>query len=130
MLTALAVAGHQVLVPITLADRDLDWHQLSDPATPRRSGLAAIAGAASVLVPASPSITRETGSAGAVAPTTGRWPGSRRHPVTAALLFADELVEPRSRPNRGIGRSGAVTPAGWLEPRPEWTREQVMPHHG
>lgn len=47
---ALVAAGHRVLVPITLPDLDLDWHDVTDPArTPL--GLEAVAEADVVLAP-------------------------------------------------------------------------------
>ena len=49
---ALADAGHEVLVPITLADLDLDWRRLDDPDDPASGlGAAALARVDLVLAP-------------------------------------------------------------------------------
>ena len=112
LLTALAVAGYQVLLPITLADRDLDWRLTSNP-TPL--GPTAIADAAAVLLPAY--AVDHQGN------RLGRGGGSydralarlAANTVTAALLFADELVESVliEAWDRPVGN--VVTPAGWLK---------------
>lgn len=109
LLSVLAEAGHRVLVPITLADRDLDWHQLSDPAP---LGRAAISSASVVLVPAFAvdSFGHRLGRGGgsydrALSRVT---PGTR----VVALLFNEEVVaevptEPWDRPVHY-----AITPEG------------------
>ena len=110
LLTALAAAGFRVLVPITLADRDLDWHELSDP-TPL--GRTSIATASLVLLPAYAVDHRGNRlgrGGGSYDRALARLPDDT---VTAALLFADELIEsvPTEPWDRPVGN--IVTPSGW-----------------
>jgi 5-formyltetrahydrofolate cyclo-ligase len=121
LLTGLHERGVRVLVPITRADRDLDWttwtpHRQPAPLAvggPGDLGPEAIAAADVVLVPALAVAVDGT--------RLGRGGGSydralaRRaaHSVAAALVFADEVVpalpsDPWDRPV-----DVAVTPEGW-----------------
>ncbi|MDQ2837863.1 MAG: 5-formyltetrahydrofolate cyclo-ligase [Actinomycetota bacterium] len=127
LLANLTEAGYQVIVPLTRPDRDLDWLLWKSPAAsePDRSadpadrlGLAAIAGAALVLVPAF-AVDRH-------GHRLGRGGGSydralSRVPTStpiAALLYRDELLD--AVPNDVWDRpvSAVVTPAGWVELTP------------
>ena len=116
LLVELHRAGYQVLVPITLPDRDLDWavwrltRQARLPLGPD-----AIATAALVLLPAF-AVDR-------AGRRLGRGGGSydralARVPAgtpTAALLFDDELVDEVPVDDWDRPVSAVVTPSGWLD---------------
>jgi 5-formyltetrahydrofolate cyclo-ligase len=122
LLAALHERGVRVLVPITLADRDLDWTDW----TPRRSptalevggdpdlGRDAIAVADIVLVPAL--------AVAVDGVRLGRGGGSydralrRRaaHSVAAALVFGTEVVPSLPHDAWDMPVDAAVTPEGWL----------------
>ena len=115
LLAALAEQGVRVLVPVLLADRDLDWVAWQPDGDGQPEGLDAIADADAVLVPAL-AVSR----AGV---RLGRGGGSydralrRARPgaPVAALVFADELVadlpaDPWDRPVTAV-----VTPDGWRD---------------
>jgi 5-formyltetrahydrofolate cyclo-ligase len=125
LLRELRDAGVRVLVPVMLADRDLDWvewddaHPVDAMATPAadvpRLGVAAIVSADAVLVPAY-AVTRagtRLGRGGgsydrALARATGAV-------VVAAVVFDEEVVGelPADPWDRPVGE--AVTPGGWVE---------------
>lgn len=115
LLDALSDRGIRVLVPVVLADRDLDWAEW-DVAGQRASaavGVAAIAEADTLLVPALAVAHDGT--------RLGRGGGSydralRRAPAgvaVAALLFADELVDSLPTDEWDVPVNAVVTPAGW-----------------
>jgi 5-formyltetrahydrofolate cyclo-ligase len=114
LLAALRAAGATVLVPSTLADRDLDWAPWSPDAIGRSLGVDAIARATLVLVPALAVSTDGT--------RLGRGGGSydralaRCAPRTriAALLFDGELVDELPRNDWDVPVTAAVTPRGWF----------------
>jgi 5-formyltetrahydrofolate cyclo-ligase len=116
LLAELDSAGYQVMVPLTLPDRDLDWLRWRPGgADAHRLGLAAVGSADLILVPAfavDPAghrLGRGGGSYDRALARVGR-------PVTvAALLFAGEIVtevptDPWDRPV-----TAAVTPDGWTD---------------
>ena len=99
-----------MLVPHTLADRDLDWHRWRD-ATPL--GVDAIGRADAVLVPAL-AVARD-------GTRLGRGGGSydralpRTAAVRVALLYEDELVPTLPRAPWDVPVHAAVRPSGWTE---------------
>jgi len=116
LLAALDGAGYHLIVPVTLADRDLDWSPWSAAGRAEaRLGPDAIASAALVLVPAF-----------AVDPTgnrLGRGGGSYDRALArlaagtpvAALLYRDELLPevPVETWDQPVG--SVVTPDGWRD---------------
>ena len=99
LIYALWKRGTYVLLPVLLADGDLDWASYEGPdslrpgprgltePTDRPRGVRGIASADLVLLPAMAVDRRGCpGSAGVAAPTTGPSPTSARDP-TVALLF-------------------------------------------
>jgi 5-formyltetrahydrofolate cyclo-ligase len=120
LLAELAAAGYHVLVPLTLADRDLDWAtwtpaDLADPAGSRRTslGVGAICAAALVLVPAF-AVDRAGRRLGRGGGSYDR-ALSRLRPGTpvTALLYEDELVPEVPVEAWDVPVSAVVTPAGW-----------------
>lgn len=117
LLDALSRAGVRVLVPVLLADRDLDWAewdvaaQASGPAL----GVAAIAQADALLVPALAVASDGT--------RLGRGGGSydralQRVPARAALaalLYDGELVDELPHDEWDVPVTAVVTPSGWYE---------------
>lgn len=115
LLDALAGAGVRVLVPVLLADLDLDWVRwdpaATGPGTPL--GREAITSADAVLVPALAVALDGT--------RLGRGGGSydralRRVPPgtpVAALLFDGELLDTLPGEAWDVPVRAAVTPAGW-----------------
>lgn len=115
LLEELQRAGYRVLVPITLADRDLDWTcwSPSTPSDPAALGVDAVSSVALVLVPAF-AVDHE-------GHRLGRGGGSydralaRVAPGTpvAALLYDGELLDdvPVDAWDRPV--SAAVQPSGW-----------------
>jgi 5-formyltetrahydrofolate cyclo-ligase len=111
LLAELSAAGYQVIVPITLADNDLDWRPWRGERSPL--GPAAVGQAGLVLVPAfavDPAGNRLGRGGGSYDRALARL--AEGVPV-AALLFADELVDevPVADWDRPV--SAVVTPAGW-----------------
>ncbi|WP_375487899.1 5-formyltetrahydrofolate cyclo-ligase [uncultured Jatrophihabitans sp.] len=113
LLVGLRAAGLRLLVPITLADRDLDWAEWSADGIGPALGKGAIGDAELVLVPAF--------AVGDDGMRLGRGGGSydralvRSAPSaeTAAVLFDGERepsvpAEPWDRPVDGV-----ITPSGW-----------------
>ena len=111
LLEQLAAAGVRVLVPITRADRDLDWAEW--PASSPGLGVSAVGAVDAVLVPAF--------AVGDDGMRLGRGGGSYDRALprcapsaeTVALLFdgereADVPAQPWDQPVRSV-----VTPAGW-----------------
>jgi len=115
LLAGLASDGHRVIVPVTLPDRDLDWAAWP-PADPvPRLGVAAIAAAALVLVPAfavDPAGHRLGRGGGSYDRALARVPAGT--PV-AALLFSDELLPEVPVDSWDLPVSSVVTPDGWRD---------------
>ena len=111
LLSALSARGVEVLVPVVLADNDLDWVRWSDEAAPL--GREAIATVDAVLVPAL-AATRHGVRLGRGGGSYDR-ALSRVNPGTAviALLYADELLDELPNDPWDVPVSAAVTPAGW-----------------
>lgn len=120
LLEGLRSAGVEVIVPVTLADRDLDWASWPDHSggSGERLGLDAVAGVDAVLVPA-----LAVGSDGA---RLGRGGGSydralgriRVGTPVFALVYADEVLErvPVDPWDRAV--DAAATPEGVTTLRP------------
>lgn len=116
LLAELTRSGYRVLVPITLADNDLDWSVWT--LTPQHRvplGLSAIEEASLVIVPAfavdhaGHRLGRGGGSYDRALPRI------RPNTTVAALLFADEVLDhvPTQAWDQLI--TAAVTPEGWLD---------------
>lgn len=116
LLTALDAAGYPLIVPVTLADRDLDWSPWSPAgAGATRLGLEAIATAALVLVPAFAvdlAGNRLGRGGGSYDRALARLPAGT--PVTA-LLFSDELLPEVPVESWDLPVGSIVTPAGWRD---------------
>lgn len=117
LLDGLTRAGVRVLVPVLLADRDLDWAQW-DAATQTAGptlGVAAISHADAVFVPALAVACDGT--------RLGRGGGSydrvlRRTAAgipAAAVLFDGELVDELPRDDWDMPVTAVVTPTGWYD---------------
>jgi len=116
LLAELVGMGYRVIVPVTLPDRDLDWIDWHADATPApQLGLAAIAKAALVLVPAF--------AVDLSGHRLGRGGGSYDRALTrvdastpvAALLYQEELLAEVPVDDWDLPVSSVVTPDGWLE---------------
>jgi 5-formyltetrahydrofolate cyclo-ligase len=113
LLAALVAGGSRVLVPVTRADRDLDWADWTPSGPGPTLGIDALGSAELVLVPAlavAADGTRLGRGGGSYDRALGR--AAAAAPV-AALVFADEV---RTRlPSQVWDRpvSAAVTPGGW-----------------
>lgn len=111
LLDGLRAAGVRVLVPVTLADRDLDWLEWDTPGDPL--GVDAIAAADVVLVPAL--------AVSLDGVRLGRGGGSydralRRVPPgtpVVALLFDGEVREWLPSDEWDLPVTAVVTPSGW-----------------
>jgi 5-formyltetrahydrofolate cyclo-ligase len=116
LLAGLRAADVEVLVPVLLADKDLDWtlwSSVEDGARPSL-GVDAITRADAILVPAlavAADGTRLGRGGGSYDRALGRVAGI---PI-AALLYVDEVVErlPADPWDRRV--TAVVTPAGWHE---------------
>lgn len=112
LLPALASVAAEVLIPVLLDDRDLDWERWSAPGSPL--GVAAIRGADLVVVPAvavdlrGVRLGRGGGSYDRALSRVG--PGA----LVVALLFDGELVEalPAEPHDRRV--DAVITPSGGL----------------
>jgi 5-formyltetrahydrofolate cyclo-ligase len=129
LLDDLARRGVRVLVPVTLADRDLDWVALPGD---RPLSVEAIRTVDAVLVPAL--------AVAADGTRLGRGGGSydralARVPVgvpVAALLYDGEVVAHLPSDEWDISVTHVVTPAaGWRAiGQPDWTRESSISDDG
>lgn len=114
LLTGLWGRGVQVLVPITMPDRDLDWARWTPDGTGEALGRDAVAAASAVLVPAS-AVARD-------GTRLGRGGGSydRALPRTLsgtpriALLFDEEFVDSLPRDPWDEMVTDVVRPEGWI----------------
>lgn len=134
-------AGHRVLLPVLLADRDLDWVEdiggaaaghrpdgsrdevlpgatPEDPLRPagRRLGVGALRSCALVLVPAlavDAAGTRLGQGGGSYDRALARLDGLASRPLVLAVLHDDEvLADLLPREPHDVGVDGALTPAG------------------
>jgi 5-formyltetrahydrofolate cyclo-ligase len=114
LLAELAARGIEVIVPVTLPDRDLDWTPWSPGGGDALLGVEAIGAVGLVLVP---------GLAVAVDGTRlGRGGGSydralaRCSPgtIVAVLVFDDEIVAQLPSDPWDMPVPSAVTPSGWV----------------
>jgi 5-formyltetrahydrofolate cyclo-ligase len=120
LLADLHAAGFQVIVPLTLPDRDLDWLSwpapTDSPGSPVQPlGPAAIGTAGLVLVPAfavDRSGRRLGRGGGSYDRALARVPAGT---TVAALIFADELIERVPTEVWDQPVTAVVTPAGWFE---------------
>lgn len=116
LLTELDAAAYRLIVPVTLADRDLDWSSWSTAGRAEaRLGPDAIAAAALVLVPAfavDPTGNRLGRGGGSYDRALARLPAGT--PV-AALLYRDELVPEVPVESWDVPVSSVVTPDGWRD---------------
>jgi 5-formyltetrahydrofolate cyclo-ligase len=116
LLDALDDLGYEVIVPITLPDRDLDWQvRRAGGALGAPLGPGAIAAAALILVPAF-AVDGEGNRLGRGGGSYDRALARAAAGVPiAALLFEDELVPsvPVDEWDRPV--TAAVTPSGWHE---------------
>jgi 5-formyltetrahydrofolate cyclo-ligase len=119
LLTELDEAGYRLIVPVTLADRDLDWSSWSGSGRAEaRLGPGAIAAAALVLVPAfavDPTGNRLGRGGGSYDRALARLPAGT--PV-AALLYSDELVPEVPVESWDLPVNSVVTPDGWRDLTP------------
>lgn len=113
LLAGLRTLGVRVLVPVLLADRDLDWAEwgAGSPAAPL--GPDAIGAADAVLVPAL-AVARDGARLGRGGGSYDRAlrraaPAARR----AALIYADELRARLPVDAWDVPVTDAVTPSGW-----------------
>lgn len=110
LLEQLQARGVQVIVPLVLDDRDLDWTRYADT---QPLGVDTIARVDAVLVPAL-AVARD-------GTRLGRGGGSYDRALArvatgtqvVALLFDDELVEELPREQWDVPVSAVVTPSGW-----------------
>ena len=124
LLDELTSQGVRVLVPELLDDRDLDWQAW--PVSGRTLGVAAIAEADAVLVPAlavAADGTRLGRGGGSYDRALARVAGEL--PV-AALLYSDELLHSVPREAWDLPVTAVVTPDGWLDLPADLARESVI----
>lgn len=115
LLAALHARGITVLVPVTLADRDLDWTEWAPGGAGASLGVDAIGGVDLVLAPAL-AVARD-------GMRLGRGGGSydralarcAADSVLAALVFDDEVLDEVPHDEWDVPVQAAVTPGGWLE---------------
>ncbi|MEO6885823.1 MAG: 5-formyltetrahydrofolate cyclo-ligase [Jatrophihabitantaceae bacterium] len=116
LLAALTALGIRVLVPVLLANKDLDWTLwTADEADPENLGVDAIAQAQLVVVPAlavAQDGTRLGRGGGSYDRALGRV--GDESPVIA-LLFEDELVDALPRDSWDRPVRAVVLPGGWRE---------------
>lgn len=119
LLSELTRLGVLVLVPVLLADRDLDWAPWdADAGAPGAAlGRDTIAGADAVLVPALAVAANGVRIGRGGGSYDRALPRARQDATVAALLFDGELVAelPREEWDRPV--TAVVTPAGWRELR-------------
>jgi 5-formyltetrahydrofolate cyclo-ligase len=116
LLAELAAEGYRLIVPVTLADRDLDWAPW-DPGrgSGPRLGVDSVGAAALVLVPAfavDPAGHRLGRGGGSYDRALARVPVGT--PV-AALLYREELVPDVPVESWDLPVTSVVTPDGWRD---------------
>jgi 5-formyltetrahydrofolate cyclo-ligase len=114
LLAELRDSGATVLVPVTLPDRDLDWAPWSPGGLGAQVGVATIARATLVLVPAlavAADGTRLGRGGGSYDRALARCPAGT---LTVALLFDGELVDELPRDDWDVSVTSVVTPRGWF----------------
>ncbi|HEV2885626.1 MAG TPA: 5-formyltetrahydrofolate cyclo-ligase [Jatrophihabitans sp.] len=116
LLAALVEEGYRLIVPVTLADRDLDWTSWPPTGDPeRRLGVDAIAAAALVLVPAFAvdlAGHRLGRGGGSYDRALARLPAGT---LVAALLYRDELLPDVPVESWDLPVGSVVTPDGWRD---------------
>lgn len=116
LLAGLAAEGYRLIVPVTLADRDLDWTAWNpDGSSGPRWGVEAIAEAALVLVPAfavDPAGHRLGRGGGSYDRALARVPAGT---TVAALLYPEELVPHVPVQSWDLPVTSVVTPDGWRD---------------
>lgn len=113
LLDGLVALGARVIVPVTLADRDLDWTPWpADDAAPRL-GRFAIADADAVLVPALAVALDGTRLGRGGGSYDRALPRRRAGVQAAALLFAGETYDHLPRDPWDVAVSALVDPDGW-----------------
>jgi 5-formyltetrahydrofolate cyclo-ligase len=118
LLHRLLALGYDVVVPVTLADRDLDWAPAGHP-TAAHLGLDAIAGAALVVVPA----LAVDGAGHRLGQGGGSYdralPRRSAEAVVVALVHDDERLDGVPVDAHDVGVDAVVTPgAGWVSLSP------------
>jgi 5-formyltetrahydrofolate cyclo-ligase len=117
LLSELTRLGIQVLVPVLLPDRDLDWAPWDAEAAKPGAGLGrdTIAGADAVFVPAL-AVAADGVRIGRGGGSYDRaLPRARPDAIVAALLFDGELVAELPRDEWDHPVTAVVTPGGWRE---------------
>jgi len=119
LLAGLAAAGYRVMVPVVLADNDLDWSPWTasnaDDAARVRLGRSAIADAALVLAPAfavDPAGRRLGRGGGCYDRALARVPAGV---AIAALLFDDEFLPTVPADSWDVPVTAVATPSGWRD---------------
>ena len=114
LLAGLHAAGVHIVVPLVLADRDLDWAQWTPHGRSPSLGKHAIGAADAVLVPAL-AVARDGTRLGRGGGSYDRaLPHCAPRAVVAALLFDDELVASLPSDPWDVAVHAVVTPgAGW-----------------
>jgi 5-formyltetrahydrofolate cyclo-ligase len=115
LLAALRAGGADVIVPVTMPDRDLDWADWTPAGPGALLGVEAVMTADLVLAPAL-AVARD-------GTRLGRGGGSydralrrcRPDAFVAALVFDDEVVDGLPRDEWDVPVGAAVTPGGWIE---------------
>jgi 5-formyltetrahydrofolate cyclo-ligase len=114
LLAELDARGVEVVVPVTLPDRDLDWARWTPDGPGQPLGVGAIAAAGLVLVPAlavAADGTRLGRGGGSYDRALARCSGAG---VVAVLLFEDEIVAQLPSDPWDVPVPFAVTPRGWV----------------
>jgi 5-formyltetrahydrofolate cyclo-ligase len=114
LLAELDARGVTVLVPVLLADRDLDWARWTPAGEAERLGVDAIRAAGLVVVPAlavAEDGTRLGRGGGSYDRALARCAGTS---LVAALLFDGEVVPHLPRDPWDVPVPAAVTPSGWI----------------
>jgi 5-formyltetrahydrofolate cyclo-ligase len=115
LLEELTARGVEVLVPVTLPDRDLDWRRAHSGPTDRTLGVGAVARVDCVLAPAlavAADGTRLGRGGGSYDRALARLPART---VVAALVYDDELVDALPRDAWDVAVDAVVTPSGWRD---------------
>lgn len=120
LLRRLDEQGYEVVVPITLSDRDLDWRSALDQAS-APLGRGAVAGAAVVVVPAL-AVDRQGRRLGQGGGSYDRaLPRRAADALVVALVYDDEVLPPGAVPvgPHDVAVDAVVTPsAGWVRLSP------------